>query len=159
MKIQINIKLFYFLIFLISSLSLLIAIYIEKALGHMPCSLCLYQRIPYLLAIFVCFIGYNFNKNLIWLYLLLLIFLSSAALSGYHTGVENNIFSELSSCKNENINIIDKTKLLDSLKESNVSCKDVNFIIIWFLIASLKFFNYNIIAAMILFNINYEKNR
>tara|TARA_Y100000741_G_scaffold351789_1_gene323219 strand:+ start:29 stop:508 length:480 start_codon:yes stop_codon:yes gene_type:complete len=159
MKIQINIKLFYFLIFLISSLSLLIAIYIEKALGHMPCSLCLYQRIPYLLAIFVCFIGYNFNKNLIWLYLLLLIFISSAALSGYHTGVENNIFSELSSCKNENVNIIDKTKLLDSLKESNVSCKDVNFRIFGFSLATINFVISIIIAAMILFNINYEKNR
>ena len=123
-------------------MSLLIAIYIEKALGHMPCSLCLYQRIPYLLAIFVCFIGF-----------------SSAALSGYHTGVENNIFSELSSCKNENINIIDKTKLLDSLKESNVSCKDVNFRIFGFSLATINFFISIIIAAMILFNINYEKNR
>jgi len=51
-------KKFYFLgIFLISLLSLIIALYIEYVMGIKPCRLCLYQRIPYLISLFISFLG------------------------------------------------------------------------------------------------------
>ena len=72
-----EIKNFYIIIFIVSLLSLLIALYIEFFLGYQPCKLCIYQRIPYLIAIFLTFLGRSYLKNLIWLYALLLTFFSS----------------------------------------------------------------------------------
>ena len=90
-----EIKKFYTIVFIISLLSLLIALYIEFFLGYSPCKLCIYQRIPYLVAIFLTFLGINYSKNLIWLYALLLVFFSSFIISGYHVGIEQEIFNEL----------------------------------------------------------------
>ena len=54
------------LILLISLVSIISAYFIEYVLGHQPCNLCLIERIPYGLAIFL--ITYNFflekTKNL-----------------------------------------------------------------------------------------------
>ena len=69
-----EVKKFYTIIFIISLLSLLIALYIEFFLGYRPCKLCIYQRIPYLIAIFLTLLGISYSKNLVWLYALLLIF-------------------------------------------------------------------------------------
>ena len=96
----------YLITFIISLLSIFGAIYIEYVLGVKPCVLCLYQRVPYLISIFICFLGYYNNKKLILLYLLLLTFFTSIILSGYHLGIENDIFKEFSGCSNENINLI-----------------------------------------------------
>ena len=57
-----------------------------------------------------------FSNNKIWIYLLIITFLSSVVISGYHTGIENNIFHEFSGCTNENLNTIDKTELLQKFK-------------------------------------------
>ena len=81
MKDIFEIKKFYTIIFIISLLSLLIALYIEFFLGYSPCKLCIYQRIPYLFAIFLAFLGISYSKNLIWLYALLIVFFSSFILS------------------------------------------------------------------------------
>ena len=53
----------YLLIFIYSIIAILSAIYIEKVLGYLPCKLCIYQRIPFLVAIFICFLGYNYFKS------------------------------------------------------------------------------------------------
>ena len=39
------------------------ALYIEYYLNFEPCKLCLYQRVPFIFAIFVSFVGYNFEKK------------------------------------------------------------------------------------------------
>ena len=59
----------YLLVFIISLLSILSAIYIEYILGEKPCLLCIYQRIPYLASIFICFLGYYNNKSFFLIYL------------------------------------------------------------------------------------------
>ena len=67
-----EIKKFYTIIFIISLLSLLTALYIEFFLGYKPCKLCIYQRIPYLIATlasvlgacFGYFIGYVFFNEI-----------------------------------------------------------------------------------------------
>jgi len=53
----------YLFIFIYSIIAILSAIYIEKVLGYLPCKLCIYQRIPFLVAIFICFLGYNYVKS------------------------------------------------------------------------------------------------
>jgi len=154
-----EIKKFYIVIFFISLLSLLVALYIEFFLGYRPCKLCLYQRIPYLIAIFLTFLGINYSKNLIWLYALLLIFFSSFLLSGYHLGIEQEIFKEFSGCTGNSLNIIDKNELLKLLNSEINSCKNVDFRIFGFSLATLNFLLSFTIFILILKVIKNEKNR
>ena len=42
-----------------------------------------------------------------------------------YLGIENNIFNEFSGCTNANLNITNKSDLLDSLKKSVMGCKNV----------------------------------
>ena len=49
-------------IFLISLIALISAYFIQYALGHQPCSLCLYERIPFFLAILIVLINYKYKK-------------------------------------------------------------------------------------------------
>ena len=154
-----EIKNFYIIIFIVSLLSLLIALYIVFFLGYKPCKLCIYQRIPYLIAIFITFLGMSYSKNLIWLYTLLLIFFSSFLLSGYHFGIEQEIFKEFSGCTGSSLNIIDKNELLKLLNTEVKSCKNVDFQIFGLSLATINFLLSFVIFILILKVINNEKNK
>ena len=154
-----EIKKFYIIIFVFSLFSLLIALYIEFYLGYSPCKLCIYQRIPYLIAIFVTFLGINYYKNLIWLYFLLITFFLSFLLSGYHFGIEQEIFKEFSGCTGNSINIIDKNELLKLLNSEVNTCKNVDFKIFGLSLATINFLLSFIIFILVLKVIKNEKNR
>ena len=154
-----EIKKFYIFIFVFSLLSLLIALYIEFYLGYSPCKLCVYQRIPYLLAIFITLLGIIYYKNLIWLYLLLISFFSSLLLSGYHFGIEQEIFSEFSGCTGNSINITDKNELLKLLNSEVNSCKNVDFRILGLSLATINFLLSFLIFVLNLKVIKNEKNK
>ena len=154
-----EIKKIYLIIFIISLLSLLIALYIEFFLDYKPCKLCIYQRIPYLIAIFLTFLGISYSKNLIWLYILLLIFFSSFLLSGYHLGIEQEIFKEFSGCTGNSLNIIDKNELLKLLNSEVNSCKNVDFRIFGLSLATINFLMSFTIFIIILKVIKNEKNK
>ena len=150
---------FYLLILSISFFTILSALYIEYFLSIPACKLCLYQRVPYIFSIFICFFGIFFSNNKIWLYLLSLIFLSSIFISGYHFGVENNIFKEFSGCVNENLNIINKKNLLEIFNNFLPNCKNVNFRIFGLSLATI---NLILSIALTTITIKYlynEKNR
>jgi len=154
-----KIKNFYIIIFIFSLLSLLIALYIEFYLGYSPCKLCLYQRIPYLFSIFITLLGINYYKNLVWMYLLLITFFSSLLLSGYHFGIEQEIFSEFSGCTANSINITDKNELLKLLNSEVNSCKNVDFRILGLSLATINFLLSFLIFVLILKVIKNEKNK
>ena len=154
-----EVKKFYTIIFIISLLSLLIALYIEFFLGYRPCKLCIYQRIPYLIAIFLTFLGISYSKNFIWLYALLLIFFSSFLLSGYHLGIEQEIFEEYSGCTGNSLDIIDKNELLKLLNSQLNSCKNVDFRIFGLSLAAINFLLSSVILILILKVIKNEKSK
>ena len=154
-----TIKKFYLVISLISIISLLGAVFIENVLEQSPCRLCLYQRIPYLISIFICFFGFNYYKNFLWMYLLLILFIISAILSGYHVGIENSIFEEFSGCTSENINITNKLDLLNSLKKTMPSCKNIDFKLFGLSLATINLIISLIISAISITLIKYEKNK
>ena len=154
-----EIKKFYITIFVISIFSLLTALFIEFFLGYSPCKLCVYQRIPYLISIFITFLGISYSKNLVWLYALLLIFFSSFLLSGYHFGIEQEIFSEFSGCTGNSINITDKNELLKLLNSEVNSCKNVDFRILGLSLATINFLLSFTIFILILKVIKNEKNK
>ena len=158
MSIFLKRKNFYLFILFYSLIAIFFALYTEYILGYKPCKLCLYQRIPYIMAIFISFIGYNYFKNDKILILIIVIFLISVLVSGYHFGIENNIFEEFSGCAVNSLEIVNKTELLKSLNDKVISCKNVDFKLFGISLAginllfSLLFFIYSL---KILF---YEKN-
>ena len=154
-----EIKKFYIIIFVTSLLSLLIALYIEFFLGYPPCKLCIYQRIPYLVAIFLTFLGISYSKNLIWLYALLLVFFLSFILSGYHVGIEQEIFKEFSGCTGSSLSITDKNELLKLLNSEVKSCKNVDFTIFGLSLASINLLLSFTIFILTLKVLKNEKNK
>jgi len=154
-----TIKNFNFIVALISIFSLLSAVYIEKVLGVIPCKLCMYQRLPYMIAIFFCFLGYNYYKNLLWMYFLIITFFSSLMLAGYHVGIENGLFAEFSGCTTDNLNLVDKEKLLESLNQIIPNCKDVTFKLFGLSLATINLFISLIILIISIVLIKNEKNR
>tara|TARA_B100000242_G_scaffold194651_1_gene140461 strand:- start:505 stop:981 length:477 start_codon:yes stop_codon:yes gene_type:complete len=152
-------KKFYFLgIFLISLLSLIIALYIEYVMGIKPCRLCLYQRIPYLISLFISFLGYMYIKRPLWIYLSLLVFFLSVIISGYHVGIENGIFEELKVCKN-NLDILSKEDLLNSLKNQNIPCKEVPIKLFGLSLATINLIlSLTVVVVTIVF-LKYAKNK
>ena len=153
-----NRKNFYLIIFFISLISIISALYIEYILQYEPCKLCVYQRLPYIAAIFISFIGFNYSNNDQILIVTIMIFALSSLLSGYHFGIENNIFEEFSGCTNNNIAIIDKSELLKSLKNNISSCKDVDFKLFGISLAGINLLFSLLILFYSLKTLVYEKN-
>ena len=149
-------------IFLISFIALISAYFIEYILGHQPCNLCVYERIPYFLAILIVLINYKYNKLEKYLILsLAIIFLIATILSLYHLGIEQGFIQESLLCDLEKgANIVDKDEILKQLQQKSISCKDVTFKVF-----GLSLTNYNIIISLLLtisltkIYFGYEKNR
>jgi len=158
MKIFLNKKKYYLFILFYSLFAIFFALYVEYILQFKPCKLCLYQRIPYIVAIFISFIGYNYFKNDKILILIVMIFSISAFISGYHYGIEKNIFEEFSGCTSNSLEIIDKSELLKSLKDNVSSCKDVNFKLLGISLAGINFLLSLLIVIYSLRILFYEKN-
>ena len=157
---SLKVETFIKIIFLVSLASIISAYFIEYALGHQPCNLCLIERIPYGLAIVLIILNHILIKNKRFIILLLiLVFSFSLIISFYHFGIEQGIFEESAVCGLKDAsNIVSKEELLKQLQIKNVSCKDVTFRIFGFSLTSL-----NIIISLILVIFlsktfkNYEK--
>lgn len=148
-------------ILLLILIALIFAYLVEYKLGYKPCKLCIYQRIPYFLSIFLI-IEILFYKKYVksTLLILSLIFFFSFCLAFYHFGIEQGFFSEDLICKSENIEkILSKEQLLEQLKKNAVSCKDVYFKILGFSLASINAI-VSLILSFIMFKLftNYGKN-
>jgi disulfide bond formation protein DsbB len=148
-------------ILVFSILSLSIAYFIQYALGHKPCNLCLIERIPYIAGIILISLIFILNKyQKIISSLILIFFIFGAVVSFYHFGIEQGFFSESLICELTNNNPLNKEELLNQLKKAEiVSCKDVTF---RFLGLSLATINTIISLALsgIMFKVikNYGKN-
>ena len=157
---NLKVETFIKIVFLVSLVSIISAYFIEYALGHRPCNLCLIERIPYGLAIVLIILNHILIKNKRFIILLLiLVFSFSLIISFYHFGIEQGIFEESAVCELiDTSNIVSKEELLKQLQVKNVSCKDVTFRIFGFSLTSL-----NIIISLILVIFlskvfkNYEK--
>ena len=141
------------LIFLVSIIALISALYIEYILGHQACNLCILERIPYLLAVILILFNYKFNQfEKFFILLLTIVFLVGTILSLYHLGIEHGFIQES--------NLQSKEEILKQLQEKNVSCKDVTFKIF-----GLSLTSYNVLISFIIsisagrIYFNYDKNK
>ena len=159
--IEINKTIALKLIFLISILALASAFFIEYALGHQPCNLCVLERIPYLLALIIIVLNYKFIQlEKYFILLLILIFIAATILSLYHLGIEQGFIEESLVCDLEKgTDLLSKEDILKQLQEKNISCKDVTFKIM-----GLSLTSYNIIVSLLItissvkIYLNYDKN-
>ena len=148
------------IIFFISLILILSALFIEHVLGHQPCNLCLMQRIPYGLSIILIFLNYFLKKDQKFVVMLLaLIFSFSFFISFYHFGIEQGFFEESAVCGlNNTTEIISKEEILKQLQTKTVNCKDVTFRIFGFSLTTFNMF-ISLILVFLLVKIfrNYEK--
>jgi disulfide bond formation protein DsbB len=144
-----------------SVLSLSIAYFIQYALGHKPCNLCIIERIPYLAAVILISLVFILNKyEKILLSIVLLFFIFGAVVSFYHFGIEQGFFSESLVCDLGNSQPLNKEELLNQLKKTEkVSCKDVTFRFFGLSLATINTI-ISLILSVIMVKIikNYGKN-
>ena len=152
------------LIIILSTLSLfLISAYIiEYGLGHKPCNLCLYQRIPYFISIglilTILLIKKYEKTNLL---ILSLVSIAGACLAFYHVGIEYGFFSE-AFCEVKKIlsDNSDYKQLLQDLKDSPWSCKNVTFRIFGLSLATINtIFSLGLSVIFSKLFIDYGKNK
>jgi len=150
------------LILFFSIFALIVAYFIQYALKHQPCNLCLIERIPYILSIIIIsifLISKKFEK--LSLIILSLIFFSASLISIYHFGIEQGFIKESLVCNlnDESINL-SKEDLLNQLKKMPVSCKDITFKVFGLSLATFNIF-INLLLGVITtkFFLNHEKNR
>ena len=158
--LNLRIENYFKLVLSISLISIISAYYIEFVLGHKPCNLCLIERIPYGLSIFLVALNFFLKKNTKFFILLLtLIFIFSFIISVYHFGIEQGFFQESPVCGLKDTGqILSKEELLKQLSKNTVSCKDVTFRVFGL---SLTTINIGLSLFLIILStknfINYEK--
>jgi disulfide bond formation protein DsbB len=150
------------LILFLSIFALVSAYFIQYALGHQPCNLCLIERVPYLSSVIIilsCFFFKKFEK--ISLILLSIVFFSATILSFYHFAIEQGFIEESLVCNLDvKNNFTNPEELLKSLKEKPVSCKDVTFKLFGLSLATINIFISLIISVITLkLFLNYEKHQ
>ena len=143
-------KIFYSFIILFCVTSILYAFFIEYFLGYEPCILCKYQRAPYFLGLIIGLFGFFKPSNTKIMIYILLTFLISMTLSGYHVGVEQELYQSVFNCSDNNLGVLEKGKLLESLKVINPDCRNVNFAVFGVSLATI-----NLILSFVISSVSY----
>tara|TARA_B100000767_G_scaffold163157_1_gene153093 strand:- start:64 stop:549 length:486 start_codon:yes stop_codon:yes gene_type:complete len=160
--VNLNKKNFIKIVFLISSIALISAYFIEYILGHQPCNLCLIERIPYASALLIIILNYKLNHlERYFIILLILIFFTATLLSLYHLGIEQGFIKESLVCDLQyGSKMLNKEELLKELQQIKVSCKDVTFKIFGLSLTTLNII-ISLLIAIIFSKIylNYERNK
>ena len=141
--------------------ALISAFIIEYVLGHKPCNLCIYERIPYIFSVFLIItILFSSKYEKITLLILGIVFIFSGILALYHLGIEQGFINESFVCKSKTLSgSLSKEQILEQLKQNNISCKDVSFKILGLSLATINsIFSFFISAIFIKLFLNYGKN-
>jgi len=115
------------LIFIFSILAICFAFFLQYFLGHQPCKLCIYQRIPYYIVVLVSVLYLIFKKYFkIYYSLIIFLLLSEFFISNYHTLSTFGILN-YSGCESATLPK-DITKLKDALMSDSlvVNCSNAN---------------------------------
>ena len=156
-----NSKIILYVILFLMIGSLFAAYFIEYGLGHKPCKLCLYQRLPYFFSIVLILNILLIRKyEKFSLLILSLIMLVGSSLAFYHYGIEQGFFNESFICEDSNlVNEMNKEEILSQLRENVISCKDVTFTLLGFSLASINtIFSFLLSCIFIMLFRKYESN-
>ena len=104
-----------------------------------PCKLCIYQRVPYFVIIFVGIVSLIFRKEVIFLYLSLLIFFINFFISFFHSLVERKLISYDVGCSSSNKSFEDIESLRMSLENTPIAkCDEITFSIFGLSLANIN---------------------
>ena len=135
-------------IFIVSVCVVIFVDYLEY-IGFTPCKLCIYQRWPWYLIIFLSLISIFYNKKIYPYnkFLIFLFFIGSAAYAGWHAGIEWAFWEGPSTCTTGTNKIDSHDNLLENIQsiQSFVPCNEASF---RFLGISLA--GYNFISSLIM---------
>ena len=158
MTLERRLKIFYSLIILLCLSSICYAFFVEYILGYKPCILCKYQRAPYILALIIGLFGFLKPSNPKMCIYVFLTFLISMTLSGYHVGIEQELYKSIFNCSDDNLSILEEGKLLESLKMINPDCRNVNFAVFGVSLATINFVLSFVISSVSYYLYSYAKN-
>ena len=159
MTLERKFKIFYSLIILLSISSICYAFFVEYILGYKPCILCKYQRVPYVLGLIIGLFGFFKPSNTKICIYIFLTFLISMILSGYHVGIEQELYKSIFNCSDDNLSILEEGKLLESLNVINPDCRNVNFAIFGVSLATINFVLSFVISSVSYYLYSYAKNQ
>ncbi len=158
MVLEKKFKVFYLFIILLCVTSIFYAFFVEFFLGYKPCILCKYQRVPYVLGLIIGLFGFFKPLNTKMCIYVFLTFLISMTLSGYHVGIEQELYQSIFNCSDDNLSILDEGKLLESLNVINPDCRNVNFAIFGVSLATINFVLSFVISSVSYYLYSYAKN-
>ncbi len=148
------------LILLALFLILISAYIIEYVLGHKPCNLCLYQRIPYFISIILIINILLIKKyEKINLLILSIVSISGVSLAFYHVGIEYGFFPETFCQVKTYVTDPDLKQLMEDIRNSPWNCRNVNFRIFGLSLATINtIFSIFLSVIFIRLFLNYAKN-
>ena len=158
MTLERKFKIFYSLIILLSFSSICYAFFVEYILAYKPCILCKYQRVPYILGLIIGLFGFFKPLNTKIRIYIFFTFLISMTLSGYHVGIEQELYQSILNCSDDNLGILEEGKLLESLSVINPDCRNVNFAIFGVSLATINFVLSFVISSVSYYLYSYAKN-
>ena len=113
-------------IFIVSVCVVIFVHYLEY-IGFTPCQLCIYQRWPWYLIIFLSLISIFYNKKVYPYnkFIIFMIFVGSAAYAGWHAGIEWAFWEGPTTCATGTNKIESHNNLLENIQniQSFVSCR------------------------------------
>ena len=157
---MINSKNIFFLAVLFSIFAILSAFFMQYVLGHDPCKLCTYQRIPYYIIILVGLITLFFPKIIkLTSFLLIFLLLAEFLVSNYHTLSTYEVIS-YSGCQSaeipNDINQLKEALMSDTLI---VNCSNANLKYFGIPLSIYNSFFSLMFLIVIVFNAYKEKNQ
>ena len=157
---MINSKNIFFLAVLFSTFAILSAFFMQYVLGHAPCKLCTYQRIPYYIIILIGLITFLFPKIIkITSFLIIFLLLAEFLASNYHTLSTFEVIS-YSGCQSaeipNDINELKESLMSDALI---VNCTNANLKYFGIPLSIYNSFFSLMILIVIVINAYKEKNQ
>ena len=158
MVLEKKFKIFYLFIILLCITSIFYAFFVEFFLGYKPCILCKYQRVPYILGLIIGLFGFFKPSNTKISIYIFFTFLISMTLSGYHVGIEQELYQSIFNCSDDNLSILEENKLLESLNVVNPDCRNVNFAVFGVSLATINFVLSFVISSVSYYLYSNAKN-
>ena len=157
---MINSKNIFYLAVLFSIFAISSAFFMQYVLGHDPCKLCTYQRIPYYIIILIGLITFLFPKIIkITSFLLIFLLLAEFLASNYHT-LSTFEFISYSGCQSAeipgDINVLKEALMSDTLI---VNCSNANLKYFGIPLSIYNSFFSLMFLIVIVFNAYKEKNQ
>ena len=157
---MINSKNIFFLAVLFSTFAILSAFFMQYVMGHAPCKLCTYQRVPYYIIILIGLITLFFPKIIkLTSFLLIFLLLAEFLVSNYHTLSTYEVIS-YSGCQSaeipNDINQLKEALMSDTLI---VNCSNANLKYFGIPLSIYNSFFSLMFLIVIVFNAYKEKNQ